>query len=256
MVLFSLLKDPIAGIDKNPMGTRVKYELDDSLPPVALDDSKIFQSALNIIKNAEEAKMRDKDLEITIKTKRYRHYVEIVISDNGSGMSEETKKRLFEWRYTTKSDRGGTGLGMAISRKIIEAQGGVLDFDSALGKGTSFFILLPIDRVRLDPHITYAGHVFHNVKLEDIYPLPKGEAQASQAMIVSPGAHDDYGGIDFTPARINLQTQNNGANIKFHIDPAMLQRLQNVPGFVPTIINIQPMNDLKKFLGINDSSPI
>ena len=50
---------------------------------------------------------------------------------------------------------------------------------------------------------------------------------------------------------MNLQLQNAGEGIKFHLDPVLLQQLQNAPGFVPVIINIHPMNDLRKFLGIN-----
>jgi hypothetical protein len=68
---------------------------------------------------------------------------------------------------------------------------------------------------------------------------------ADQAML-----EEKPGGIDLTPARMNLQTNGNG--IRFHLDPAMLQKLQNAPGFVPVIINIQPMADLRTFLGIND----
>ncbi len=67
------------------------------------------------------------------------------------------------------------------------------------------------------------------------------------------------GGIDLTPAMMGLQTMTgsrNGAGIKFHLDPAMLKQLQNVPGFVPVIINIQPVNDLRKFLGINDAQEL
>jgi hypothetical protein len=59
------------------------------------------------------------------------------------------------------------------------------------------------------------------------------------------------GGIDLTPANMNLQTNNTGDGIKFHLDPAMLKALQNAPGFVPVIINIHPMTDLQVFLGIN-----
>jgi len=56
------------------------------------------------------------------------------------------------------------------------------------------------------------------------------------------------GGIDLTPANKVLQTQDNGVAIKFHIDPAILKQLQNAPGFVPVIISIRPMTDLKAFL--------
>ena len=58
------------------------------------------------------------------------------------------------------------------------------------------------------------------------------------------------GGIDLTPGNMNLITKNGGAGIKFYLDPMMLQRLENAPGFIPVIINIQPLNSLQKFLGI------
>ena len=65
----------------------------------------------------------------------------------------------------------------------------------------------------------------------------------------------DNGGIDLTPANMNLLTQNAGAGIKFHLDPALLAQLRNAPGFTPVIVNIQPMRDLKAFLGaVNDQS--
>ncbi|MEI7998950.1 MAG: hypothetical protein WCH62_05535, partial [Candidatus Omnitrophota bacterium] len=62
------------------------------------------------------------------------------------------------------------------------------------------------------------------------------------------------GGIDLTPANMNLQTHNAGVEIKFHMDSAMLQQLQNAPGLIPVIINIQPLNDLRMFLGLGESS--
>ena len=68
--------------------------------------------------------------------------------------------------------------------------------------------------------------------------------------------NNEYGGIDLTPANMNLQTQNAGEGIKFHLDPAQLAQLQNAPGFTPVIINIQPMGDLREFLGLNDSSAV
>ena len=63
----------------------------------------------------------------------------------------------------------------------------------------------------------------------------------------------DPGGIDLTHINMNLQTQNSGEGIKFHLDPAQLAQLQNAPGFVPVIINIQPMTNLRTFLGLADN---
>jgi hypothetical protein len=61
------------------------------------------------------------------------------------------------------------------------------------------------------------------------------------------------GGIDFAK-KTPLEVQNAGEGIKFQMDPAMLQQLQNAPGFVPVIISIQPMTDLKEFLGLNSGA--
>ena len=55
------------------------------------------------------------------------------------------------------------------------------------------------------------------------------------------------GGIDLTAANMNLQTRNAGEGIQFHLDPALLKQLQNAPGFVPVIINIQPLKNLQEF---------
>ena len=62
------------------------------------------------------------------------------------------------------------------------------------------------------------------------------------------------GGIDFNADKMNLQTRNEGGEIKFTMDPAMLEQLKNAPGFVPVIINIQPMKDLPEFLGIAEKT--
>jgi hypothetical protein len=62
------------------------------------------------------------------------------------------------------------------------------------------------------------------------------------------------GGIDLSSDKA-LQIKNSGEEIKFHLDPKMLEQIQNASGFVPVIINIQPMTDLRGFLGLTDSAP-
>jgi hypothetical protein len=74
-------------------------------------------------------------------------------------------------------------------------------------------------------------------------------ADFAMGVEIKKNAKSDFGGIDLTPANMNLQTQNSSGEIKFHLDPAMLQQLQNAPGFVPIIINVQPLNNLQQFLG-------
>ena len=69
----------------------------------------------------------------------------VSFSDNGVGMTDEVKQRLFENFFTTKPVGQGTGLGMAITRDIIENKhGGKMTFDSTEGVGTSFTFIIPI----------------------------------------------------------------------------------------------------------------
>jgi hypothetical protein len=62
---------------------------------------------------------------------------------------------------------------------------------------------------------------------------------------------DNVGGIDLTAGQMPLKIRNSGPGIKFHLDPTLVQQLQNAPGFLPVIINIQPLKDLSVFLGLN-----
>lgn len=81
------------------------------------------------------------------------------------------------------------------------------------------------------------------------YPINRDNAQLSQA----PGEEAKKGGIDFNAEGMDLQTKNDGGTINFTTDPALLKQLQNASGLYPVIINIQPLGDLKLFLGLNSA---
>jgi len=86
------------------------------------------------------------------------------------------------------------------------------------------------------------GQAGHDLSLdEDGYP------KFDQAQISA------NGGIDFTANKMPLEIQNAGAGIKVHLNAAMLHQLQNAPGFVPIIINVKPLTDLKSFLGLKEA---
>jgi signal transduction histidine kinase len=70
--------------------------------------------------------------------------VELVITDTGSGMSEEVLQRAFDPFFTTKPVGQGTGLGLSITRNIVEAHGGALDVKTAPGAGTTVRLWLPV----------------------------------------------------------------------------------------------------------------
>jgi signal transduction histidine kinase len=72
-------------------------------------------------------------------------HVKIVISDNGTGLPEEIRDKLFDPFFTTKEVGKGTGLGLSICHGIIEKHKGSISFDSRVGEGTDFIIILPLE---------------------------------------------------------------------------------------------------------------
>ena len=131
-----------------------RTEYDPSLPPVLGNQDQLIQVFMNLVKNAAEA-VSQPDGEITLKT-GFRRGVKltvpgmegrvhlplmVTVADNGSGMSEDIARHLFDPFITTKS--GGTGLGLVLVAKVINDYGGAIEFDTD-GKGTSFRILLPL----------------------------------------------------------------------------------------------------------------
>ena len=109
---------------------------------MAIDRTLLRQAILNLIKNGLEALGRGGKL--TVGTRRVDDQVEISIRDTGPGIAADVGKRLFEQFFTTKPQ--GTGLGLYISRQIIEEHGGTLRWESAPGAGTTFTASLPIKR--------------------------------------------------------------------------------------------------------------
>lgn len=79
-----------------------------------------------------------------IETKQDGGMVKIIISDDGSGISDEHKSKIFDPFFTTKAVDEGTGLGLSVSYGIIENHGGEIKVRSKVGEGTSFEICLPI----------------------------------------------------------------------------------------------------------------
>ncbi|MFA5193477.1 MAG: GAF domain-containing protein [Verrucomicrobiia bacterium] len=109
------------------------------LPLASLDRTQIEQAALNLILNATQAMPRGGTLTIT--TQAREPGVCVNISDTGVGMTDEVRERLFDGFLTTKS--AGTGLGLAVVRKIIDAHHGRIEVDSSPGRGTTFRVFLP-----------------------------------------------------------------------------------------------------------------
>jgi PAS domain S-box-containing protein len=121
----------------------------DDMPPVSCDAGQIQQVVFNILKNGAQAMWEqgagslEPKFQLTLD--RQDEWARIIIADNGPGMPETVRKRIFEPFYTTKPTGSGTGLGLSIAYFIItENHAGRLSVDSSPGRGTVFTIRLPL----------------------------------------------------------------------------------------------------------------
>ncbi len=114
---------------------------DEKLPRLRTDPLLLKRVLLNLVTNAVQAMPKGGKLTVNAQTNDAEH-VQITVEDTGVGISEENKAKLFTPLFTTKSK--GQGFGLAVSKRIIEAQGGTINFESQVGKGTKFIIRLPI----------------------------------------------------------------------------------------------------------------
>jgi K+-sensing histidine kinase KdpD len=110
---------------------------------IQLDQDKMVRVFYNIASNARDAMPNGGSL--TVSTTQENGFVRIDFKDTGSGMPEEVKKRIFE-PFMTYGKKHGTGLGMAIVKKVIDDHKGRIEIDSEMGKGTTIKIFLPISR--------------------------------------------------------------------------------------------------------------
>jgi signal transduction histidine kinase len=118
----------------------IKLYLPADLPAVPLDREVFKQALLNLLLNAQQA-MPDGG-EITVQASAAPGEVSLNLIDTGQGMPPDVAARAFEPFFSTKP--GGSGLGLATARKIVEAHGGTIELQSAVGHGTKFSIRLPV----------------------------------------------------------------------------------------------------------------
>ncbi|MEW6744556.1 MAG: ATP-binding protein [Planctomycetota bacterium] len=119
-------------------------DLDPCLPEVFADPSQLLQVVINILANALQAMHGRPSGVIRVQTGLSpRGAVVTRVSDNGLGMNPAVLSRIFDPFFTTKQSRGGTGLGLSLSRELVQQNGGRLWAESEEGKGATFTIELP-----------------------------------------------------------------------------------------------------------------
>ncbi len=120
---------------------QIKKALDESLPPLQVDERFLRQAIINIIVNSKHAMLKDGGV-LSISTSKEENMVVVLISDSGDGIPHEILNKIFEPYFTTKDS--GTGLGLTMTYKVIKEHGGDIHVYSDLGNGASFKISLPI----------------------------------------------------------------------------------------------------------------
>jgi two-component system NtrC family sensor kinase len=125
----------------------VELDLDPKLPATMVDADQVQQVFLNLIINAEQAMLAANGRgTLTVRSRREKEAMRLVVQDDGPGMTSETLRRIFDPFFTTKQAGEGTGLGLTISYGIIDEHGGRIWAESQPGKGTTFVIELPVVR--------------------------------------------------------------------------------------------------------------
>lgn len=123
----------------------IQIELDESLPPISGDKQRITQVLLNLVSNACKFTATGT---ITIATKKEKDQIVVSVADTGAGIDSNDISSIFQAFMQTESgvrQGGGTGLGLPISKSLIEAHGGKVWVESTVGKGSTFYFSLPVE---------------------------------------------------------------------------------------------------------------
>jgi PAS domain S-box-containing protein len=125
----------------------IRLELEDNLPVMNIDQIQIEQVLINLIRNGIDAILgapEKRQGQIIIDSYLTpKNEIQIRVNDNGTGISEDQQQKILMPFHTTKAD--GMGMGLSISRSLIEAHNGTLQFNSKFGKGSTFYFTLPVE---------------------------------------------------------------------------------------------------------------
>jgi two-component system NtrC family sensor kinase len=130
---------------------KIVKHFDNSIGEVLMDPNSVHEVLLNLMSNAVDACLFDEDTaknhRVELKSTREKdNVIRFEVTDNGIGMDEDVVKKLFTSFFSTKGHRG-TGLGLMVTRKLIEEHQGTIDVKSQLGEGTTITVRLPFKRV-------------------------------------------------------------------------------------------------------------
>lgn len=140
------------------------------VPQVPVNVAQIQQVLVNLLINARQAMPNGGRVILKVRQEPESGMVELMVRDTGCGIPEAKLPQIFEAFYSTKSGpdasgKGGTGLGLSMCKDIVEAHRGRLRVESAVGKGTAFFIRLPVEQANKvpPPRLTISPDLSNNL---------------------------------------------------------------------------------------------
>lgn len=141
------LRDTAALIVPKAAAANVEYQMNipENLGTIQIDSSSMSAALVNFLENAVDAcdpSIPGKTYTIEVTAEDLGSEIELKISDNGAGMDQETREKIFTLFFSSKGKKG-TGIGLFISNQTIEQHGGKINVDSEIGKGTTFTINIP-----------------------------------------------------------------------------------------------------------------
>ena len=161
----------LTGYSLKTSGVEVTLDLAVDVPPVLADADQLHQVFMNLIINAQQA-LQDQSpprkLRLASRFDSGANVIRVTVADNGPGIPEAVRKRIFEPYFTTKPIGSGTGVGLAVCLGIVEAHGGTIAVES--GPGTVFTIVLPA----ADPN---------GADAEESKPVASGPAKRSALVV-------------------------------------------------------------------------
>jgi signal transduction histidine kinase len=140
----ALLQDVVAGVraQADAQGVIVEVQTADDLPVVDLDPARIRAVVTNLVVNA--LRYTPRGGRVNVSAKREEASVSVEVADSGRGIEPDVLPSIFE-RFTRAADSPGSGLGLPIARKLVEAHGGEISARSEVGRGTQIRFTLPVD---------------------------------------------------------------------------------------------------------------
>jgi signal transduction histidine kinase len=131
-------------------GFTLEVEMGDELPDVEIDPEAIEQALLNLLNNAIKYSAGQKYIRLGVRADGNR--LLIAVTDRGIGVAKADQKRIFEKFYRAETtlvhETKGSGLGLALVQHIMEAHGGSVELESTPGKGSTFTLVIPVERTR------------------------------------------------------------------------------------------------------------